>query len=429
MNVKRKIYGWLPLLILIIPVTVPCFSMAADTVSLSQVIAIALKNNPSLAASRSGVAAAQAGITQASAAYYPQVNASAGYDHIWRNAGSGTTDAADGDSYSAGLSVTQHLFDFGKTAAQLEKSTQDLESTRSDQRAVQNTVVKAVKTSYFEALKKQHLMAVNQEALHVRQQHQAQAQALYKEGMRPKIDMIRSEVEVSQAQLALINARYALRRALSALETLLGGPPVRGAYVLADEAPPPEPLPTLEALIALAHTQRPEPAAVRAQIRATEAGRLAVQKNAWPDLKANGTYGTSGDAFPLDHRWQLGVNVTWPLFTGYRQTGQIAQYDAEVSRLESQVDGRLLSVTEEVTQAFLGAHEAREAIMAAEISLKHARENLALARGRYGAGVSDAIEFSDAQVLYTEARSARVQAVYDHQKAMAELEYAVGGVF
>jgi outer membrane protein len=61
------------------------------------------------------------------------------------------------------------------------------------------------------------------------------------------------------------------------------------------------------------------------------------------------------------------------------------------------------------------------------VALRQAKENLAMAEGRYNAGVSDAIEFSDAQVLYTESRSALVQSIYTQYKAFAQLAYAVGG--
>ena len=91
-------------------------------------------------------------------------------------------------------------------------------------------------------------------------------------------------------------------------------------------------------------------------------------------------------------------------------------------------ENQVLSVIEEVTRAYLAVHEAEEAIYTAETALRQARENLDMAEGRYRAGVSDSIELSDAQVLYTESKSSLVQAVYEHHKALAGLEFAVGGL-
>jgi outer membrane protein TolC len=82
---------------------------------------------------------------------------------------------------------------------------------------------------------------------------------------------------------------------------------------------------------------------------------------------------------------------------------------------------------EEVTQAYLTVNEAEETIKTAETAFRQAKENLDMAEGRYKTGVSDSIELSDAQVLYTESRSSLVQAMYEHHKALAGLEFAVGG--
>jgi outer membrane protein len=61
------------------------------------------------------------------------------------------------------------------------------------------------------------------------------------------------------------------------------------------------------------------------------------------------------------------------------------------------------------------------------VSSRQAKENLNMAEGRYKTGVSDSTELSDAQVLYTESRSSLVQAMYEHHRALAGLEFAVGG--
>lgn len=198
---------------------------AADVVTLEKAIAIALKKNPSLVASQSDVDAAQARVTQAASSYYPQVNASAGYDHSRTDVNSGLGKSSNLDNYSAGFSISQYVYDFGKTPAQVKKSGQNLESTKNNLKTTEKTLVRDVKQSYFEALKNQQLVNVRQEALDVRKKHLEQSRALYREGMRPKIDTTRGEVEVSQAQLRLVVARYGLQRSMIALEKLLGGPP------------------------------------------------------------------------------------------------------------------------------------------------------------------------------------------------------------
>ena len=121
------------------------------------------------------------------------------------------------------------------------------------------------------------------------------------------------------------------------------------------------------------------------------------------------------------------MELSWDIFTGYKRTGQESEARAEIKRLKSLVDEERLVVTQEVTQAYLGLKEAQESIKTAEVGVRQAKENLEMARGRYKEGESNAIEFNDAQISYTKARSSLVQATYAFCKAWAELEYAMGG--
>jgi len=419
----------LPIVLLVcILFVVPARLHAADTITLDQAVNIALQKNPSLAASRSGVNIAQHKVTQARAAYYPQVSASAGYERTGTHSGSGKskTDSTV-DDISTGISVTQYLYDFGKTPAQVEKSRRDREYAEKGLETVEKTLIRDVKQAFFEVLKHQQLVLVGRESVTVRKQQLEQARALYGAGMRPKIDITRAEVETSQAQLTLVTAEQGLQESIIVFERLLGGRPVPGDYTLAEVYPSATVTPHLEELIETAADTRPEIAALTAQIRAAEADLTSVKQSAFPNLSASGSYNYSGDDLSLeDHRWQVGVSLNWPLFTGFRQSGQVLESREAVNRLHAQLDSLRLQVTEEVTRAYVQLQTARETIKNAETALTQAEENLALARGRYAAGVSDSIELSDAQVLYTESRSELVQARYDSHKARAGLECAVG---
>ncbi|MFC1886221.1 TolC family protein, partial [Thermodesulfobacteriota bacterium] len=305
------------LMVSFLALTAPFRLHAAEVVTLERAIHIALKKNPSLAASRSEVNAARARVTQAAASYYPQVSASAGYDHAWNDAASRSVTTRDSvNNYAAGLSISQFIYDFGKTKAQVERSGQSFLSTQNNLKTVEKTLVKDVKQSYFEALKNQQLINVREEALGARKKHLEQARALYKEGMRPRIDVTRGEVEVSQAELRLLTDRYGLKRAIIALEKLLGGPPESGAYVLAEENPSSQTPPELNILIDLALEQRSELIDLKAQIKAAEADLASAKRSAYPSLNASGSYNYSGDESPLDreldHRWQVGMSLTWP---------------------------------------------------------------------------------------------------------------------
>src|SRR5512147_2975707 len=87
--------------------------------SLDQVVEIALKRNPGIVSSEQQMEGARARVTQSTAAYWPQLTGNASYDRQRIPAsGSGLPPSVliqrDFNNYSASLSASQYLYDFGQ---------------------------------------------------------------------------------------------------------------------------------------------------------------------------------------------------------------------------------------------------------------------------------------------------------------------------
>jgi outer membrane protein len=416
--------------------TCACPAQAQEQeVTLDQVLSVAVQGNPLIEGSKQEVIASEARVEQAESAYLPQLNAGGGYarNRDWYP-GIGLTGAAGGfhetyNSYDTNLSLNQYLYDFGKTDGRVEQSRRNLAATRKLLWKTTADVYLDVKRAYFEVLKQMELVRVQEQSLRTQQQHLEQAQAMYKAGVRPKIDVTKAQVDVSQTKLNLISARYAVQLTLVDLETLLGGPPVEGPYRLApirqiqaDPITDPDPL-FQEAL-----GRRPEIARAQEQIQAAQAQLKTAKGGYLPSLSAGGQFGFQNVDFPLQDAWQVGASLTWELFSGYRTQGEVREAYALISGLRAELKNQELIVARQVSQAVIGVNEDVETIETARVALKEARENLDLAEGRYRSGVGDAIEYSDAQLSYVTARSDLVQSLYQYKQDEANLEYAVGRV-
>ncbi len=415
-------------------------AQADDTaLTLEQITKTALYRNPAIAISRQEVEASRARVTQAYSAYLPQVAANSGYTrrNQWMiNFFNGTKYRYQDNDILGALSISQYLYDFGQTSGRVEQSRFGFSaSEKAVDKAIADTV-RDVKKSYFEVLKKQSLVQVNKESVRTQEEHLDQARAFFKEGVRPRIDVTKAEVGVANSRLNLIHAEYALRSSRLDLESLLGGPPVEGAYHLADiSASYSQDIQPVDELVEEADSHRPEFAVLKDQIRAAQAQFKSSQAGRWPSITAKATGGwenintfglTNNDDFPLRDVWQIGVNVTWPLFTGYRVQGKIAESQAEISKLESKQRQLELLVFNEVSTAYLGVKETVESIKTSELALQQAKENMELADGRYRNGVGNALEYSDAELALTQAKSNLVQTSYLYHQRMADLDYAVG---
>jgi outer membrane protein len=398
--------------------------------TLDQVVEIALQRNPGIMSSEQQVEAAKARVTQNSAAYWPQVTSTTSYQRQRTALVTGTTSdintSKEYDLYNTNLSASQYIYDFGQTSGLVEESRQNLGASRHGWTTALADVVQQTKRAYYEVLKNQHLVQVAEETLDSRKKHLEQATAFYQVGLRPKIDMVRAEVDVASAKQSLIQTRYNENVAYVNLNTLLGGPPVAGPYRVRDEtgraARPKE----LEPLVDMALKARSEILQLEAQIRANDAHLHSVRGKFLPSVAGSATYGWEDTQFPLDDYWQVGAKMTWSIFSGFQTQGEVAETKAKLKQTRAQLEQMRLQVTQQVSQAFLVLDAAEQSIETSVVTVRQAQENLDLAEGRYRTGVGDAIEYTDAQVSLTSAKNTLVQANYIYLQALVDLDRALG---
>lgn len=399
--------------------------------SLDQVVEIALKRNPGIVSSEQQMEGARARVTQNTAAYWPQLTGNASYDRQRIPAsGSGLPASVpiqrDFNNYSASLSASQYLYDFGQTTGLVQESRYNLRASRESLASTLADVVQQVKKAYYEVLKNQRLVQVAEETLSSREKHLEQASAFYQVGLRPKIEVVRAEVDVANARQSLIQARFNRDIAFVNLENVLGGRPVPGPYRVQDVTGRPLRPSQLEPLLEEAVKARSEVLQVEEQIRAAEAHLHSSEGKYWPRLTGVASYGWENSEFPLSENWQFGAQMSWSIFSGFQTQGEVAETKARINQNRAQLEQTRLQVIQQVSQAYLGLDAAEQSIVTAEVTVRQAQENLDLADGRYRTGVGDAIEYTDAQVSLTSAKNTLVQATYIYLQALVDLDRAMG---
>ncbi|MFH1059374.1 MAG: TolC family protein [Pseudomonadota bacterium] len=404
--------------------------VAGHTLNVDQIVAIAIQRNPGLAQSDQEVKAAEARVTQAFAGYLPQVSSSSAYNRNWYESASYATATGGAsneyDYYQEVLSFTQYLWDFGTTSGAVEQSRHNLTATREQRFTTLAQLIQSVTKAYYDVLLKADLVTVQRESLRVQDAHLDQARALFESGLRPKIDVTKGEVDRAKSRLNLISAKYNLRSSRVTLEQQLGGPPVGGPYHLASEdRQPKRPFDPI-GMIDRAKKARPELADAQAQIKAADASITAAQGSFFPSLNLSGSYTWQNTAFPLVESWQAGATMTWSLFSGLKTQGQVNEARANLLKAKALMRQRELQVNKDVSEAYLKVNEALESIETSREGLRQAEENMELAEGRYRSGAGDAIEYSDAELTLTQARSSLVQAIYNYWQYVADLDFAVG---
>jgi len=243
-------------------------------------------------------------------------------------------------------------------------------------------------------------------------------------------------IEVTRAQVQLANDRTHLtvaqndrmRAALQLMKDM--GLDMDVSLQFADKlSPVPVETAALEAAIDKAKKDRAE---LKTQRQREEAAHLtygAVRAERLPTIGASGDYGSSGSEF-YDSRAtrSVGVSLRVPVFDGGRRAGRnaesLSQYQQEQIRtkdLERQVEL-------EVRLAYDSLNSARTEVQSAQDGVGLAENELAQARRRYEAGVTNSIEVTDAQNRLARARDTRVTALYDYNLARLDLATATGSI-
>jgi len=394
---------------------------------MDELIRLALEKNPEIEAARQEAAVFRSRVTQSTASYLPQLSMQTGYNRFRRHLTvSGQTLPDESNLYSTGVTVSQYLYDFGNTDGKVEQSRYNLSASEKGIDKTKADIILDIQTIYYEILKRKGFVDVGMESVRIQQVHLNQARAFVEAGIRPKIDVTRSEVELANARLRLLKADYALRTAFLDLENRLGGPPTAGEYNLAEvRVQQPDNI-QLEAAVSDAFHLRPELSAAKERILAANALLKSSRGSRYPSITADAAYDWENSELPLENNWQIGVNLSWSLFTGYRTTGKITEAHAEISRLQSQLKQIELQIYREVAFACQQIRESAETINTAEAALRQAIENMELADGRYQNGVGNAIEYADAELVLTQAKIILIQANYEYLQNLARLDYAVG---
>lgn len=415
--------------------------------TMQQAIDIALKEHPSLKESKEKVAAAQYQIGASRAAYLPQVNYTGNI--YWGNAfpatsGAGLVGGPPGiggitggkttDFYINRFSLTQLIYDFGKTPGLIDQSRATFHQSREDYSGNRQRVVLDARSAFYGYLAAQRAVKVEQENVAQNQTLLKQAQGFYNVGLRAKIDVTKAEANLYDAEASLIRAKNAVDLARVTLMNALGLKtwPYKELEDVLDVTPAPLSLPDLKAQ---ALQQRPELLRNRYQQDFNEAALKVARAGYFPTLSSLAAYGWAGPDAPFssttfeNRSWWVGAGLTLPVFDGLLTYHNVRVARSNIQATLAGAEVLRQDVGKEVEQAYLDLKSGWELIRATKKAMESARENFRLAQGRYQVGVGSIIEVTDAQVQLSRAELRYVQALYDYKVNEARLDKAIGKAF
>ncbi len=403
---------------------------------LKDALELALQQHPLLQAANANLKAAQARTEQTRSLYYPQVYAdfasAAGVGGINPRfvTPAGSMLRQNLSQYTGGVIASQRLYDFGFTRDLVESSEKAATAQEEDISSRRVLVELNVQRVYLTSLKQRRLVQIAEDTIRVRGAIKSQVEALYRQQLKSKLDLDFVQVELTNAESALVKARNNLKAGFADLNRAMG---VTGSddYVLEDIPTEVRSLPPLDTFLSSSRSH-PEMKRAQEQLRSVEAKVRATQKQYLPTVNA---IGSAGDYETFDSSrnertggwWAASAVLSFPLFTGFLIENQVAEAKAQQAAADATTVDIGQVLTQQVTASYLDLISLAQQIKLNEELVKTASEALQLARERYKLGLGSVVEVTQSEVGLTAAQTRLAEAQYDYKIAEVTLAYAAGG--
>jgi outer membrane protein TolC len=250
-------------------------------------------------------------------------------------------------------------------------------------------------------------------------------------GVGVGLDVTRAQSQLAGVRAQLIVSRNTRDRARLDLLRALNLPadaPVRLADSLAT-LPIGDALPDEAQAVERALRERPDLRAAEAQLRAAERQVGAIRAERLPSVGVfadAGAIGKSADHLLGTYTW--GLQLSLPVFDGFRRGGRVAEQQAVVREIDARRGDLRLQAVTEVRAALLDLASAREQVDAARERLRLAEQEVSQAQERFRAGVAGNADVITASLALTGARTLVVDALTSYQAARVALARAEGEV-
>jgi outer membrane protein len=331
---------------------------------------------------------------------------------------------------AGGLTVRQLITDFGRTRNLVRNAQSNAKAQLETERATVEDITLAVDQAFYQALTAQSVLKVAQQTVATRQATGEEIGALTSQKLRSTLDLSLANVQISQAQLLMLDAQNSAQDAMASLNAILGSEADQ-QYDLMDETPNnPQVAPAnAEDLVQLAFRARPDLAALNDRWLAARQLASAEHDLMRPTISALAAAGgTPVRADQIQSSWYgaAGANVSIPIFNGFEYSARAKEADFRAQAASEQVRNLRDLVARDVRSAVLNAQIAFQRIGVTNQLLDQANTALELAQARYKVGLSGIVDLTQSQLAQTEAQIAYTNARFAYQTALSLVRYQTG---
>ena len=329
-------------------------------------------------------------------------------------------------AHSNGLNLSVPVFNASLNAAEKQAKARYQSGVLGEELAFIK-MKQTVSNAYYTLLATIDAEKVCEQSVAALQDHLKNVQAQYDVGVVAKVDLLRSEVELTSAQQDLLKAENQHSIAEARLNNMMGiaqdtklAPVEELGYKSYGE--------TLPRCIDYAMLHRLDLQQSRLQVKAAEAALNGAKAGWMPAVSGSLSNSWSDDRWPGDKgsNWGAGVGVSMNVFDTGVTKSKVASAKANLMSAKESYRQDTDNVELDVRNCYNTMREAEKRITTTQVAVAKAEEDYHIAQVRYEAGVGTNTDVLDAQVALNRARNNFNSALYDYNLAKSALDTAMG---
>jgi cobalt-zinc-cadmium efflux system outer membrane protein len=278
------------------------------------------------------------------------------------------------------------------------------------------SVLAGVRRAFFQVLRRRSEIDISRETLKLVEDLRQRIQVRVDVGEAGRLELIRADAEVATARTLANSAELQLINAIAQLQAAIGSPLEPGSMVEGnlDAAAV---LPPLEDIRKEALSRHPLLQLAQAEIRRAEA-RVPYERALG---KPQTSLRSDVDTFPDVPNFRLGIAVTLPFWN--KREGQIAEAVALTRQAVALAQARQVELLAALEGAYARYQLTTQQLAAYETGLlREAEEAVRAAETAYQLGERGILETLDAQRVLRTVRLNFLNAQYDRQAALVDLD-------
>ncbi len=320
--------------------------------------------------------------------------------------------------FALGLNASYEIDFWGKNQSASNAARLLANASRFDRDVIEIATVAAVMNAYFLVLAAQDQLRIATEHVRIAERVLSAIDARLEKGAATMLDHGQQAAVLAGQKAAIPPLEQTLRQTKVALAVLLGQTPetveIRGGTLNALHFPRLAPGLPSEVLL-----RRPDVAEAEAILASREFSVLSARAAFFPSITLNGQYGLQSIVLrnllrPEAIAWEIGSNLTQPLFDGFTLQGQYELQKGRYAESAALYRQRILAALADTESALIAMKETAKSVKIGMEAVAASRIALNAAQAQLLEGTIDVIMLSTVQTTFFQ---------YDFNLTLARLAY------